>query len=480
MVNVQDMPGPTPLDRRKIFHGGAYRDYQPSDVIMPPTPSLRRRNFLTHLGAAGAGLLILPSGTRAQGGSPNGKLNIALIGTWGRGEAHFSTLEKENVVALCDVHEEHLDFAAAKFPQATKYTDWRKLLDHKGLEAVMICTTDHTHAHIAIWAMNRGLHVYCEKPLAISVEEARLVRETYLKNRGKLATQVGTQRHAGENFPRVRELIQDGIIGEVNHAHAWGDRKIGRPGYLPAQGEPPKHIHYDLWIGPSPMHPYNPGYFSGRSGANCLEWNMYWDFGTGQVGDMGSHTMDLVWNALDLSLPVSAEAKGDPFNPEVTPVMLEASWEFMLPGKDKPLNVHWHQGGALPRAPKAHVDISKIGHGAMFRGENGTLICDFDNRIILPGGANADMTYYQRRAKDKIIPGMGNFQGEWIKACKGGGKTSCDFEYAGNMIEMMLLGLVAYRAGKKLKYDAATMATDDPAANPLLRRAYREGWPLVG
>ena len=452
--------------------------YQPTMTMPSPIP-MHRRNFLTNLGAAGAGLLILPSGSRAQGASPNSKLNIALIGTWGRGEAHFSTLAKENVVAICDVNEEHLASGAKQFPQATTYTDWRKLLDHKGLEAVMICSTDHTHAHITIWAMNRGLHVYCEKPLAITVEEARLVRETYLKNRGKLATQVGTQRHAIENFQRVRELIQDGAIGEVSQAHAWGDRKLGKPGYPPAQGEPPKHLHYDLWIGPSPFHPYNPDYFSGGSGMNCLQWNMYWDFGTGQVGDMGSHTMDLVWNALDLTLPVSAEASGDPFNPDVTPVKLDASWEFARPGKE-PLGVHWYQGGALPRSPKAHVDLAKIGHGAMFRGDKGTLICDFDSRMILPGGANADMTYYKRRDKENVIPGIPSFQGEWIDACKGKGKTSCDFEYGGNMIEMMLLGLVAYRAGKKLKYDASTMTTDDPAANQLLRRAYREGWPLVG
>jgi predicted dehydrogenase len=228
------------------------------------------------------------------------------------------------------------------------------------------------------------------------------------------------------------------------------------------------------------MHPYNPGYFSGSSGMNCLQWNMYWDFGSGQVGDMGSHTMDLVWNALDLKLPDSAEAKGDPFHPDVTPVMLEASWEFTRPGKEKPLSVSWYQGGALPRQHKSLVDLSKIGHGAMFRGDKGMLICDFDNRVILPSGPQADMTYYKPRDAGKLIPGIENFQGEWVKACKGEGKTSCDFEYAGNMIEMMLLGLVAYRAGKKLKYDAASMSTDDSQANQFLRRSYRDGWPLVG
>jgi hypothetical protein len=213
---------------------------------------------------------------------------------------------------------------------------------------------------------------------------------------------------------------------------------------------------------------------------NCLQWNMYWDFGSGQVGDMGSHTMDLVWNALDLKSPATAEASGDPFNPEVTPVKLEAKWEFARPGQDKPLSVGWYQGGALPRSPKPHIDLSQIGHGAMFRGEKGTLICDFESRVLLPSGQDADMTYYQRRDVGKLLPRIPDFQGQWVEACKGGLKTSCDFEYAGNLIEMMLLGLVAYRAGKKLAYDATAMTTGDAAADALLRRSYREGWPLVG
>ncbi len=443
-------------------------------------PALRRRSFLGTLGAAGAGFLILPSGSRAQGASPNGKLNIALIGTWGRGLAHTGFLQQENVVALCDVDENHLAEATQKFPTAKTYHDWRKCLDQKDINAVVICTADHTHAHISTWAMNRGMHVYCEKPLANSVEEARMVRETYLKHRGKVATQVGTQRHAEENFPRVRELIQDGIIGDIVSAAAWGDRQIPRPGYLPAAGDPPAHLHYDLWLGPSPFHPYNPGYFKGGPGANCLEWNMYWDFGSGQVGDMGSHTMDLVWNALDLTLPVSAEASGDPVNPEVTPVKLSATCEFAAKQGKQPIKVSWHQGGALPRSPKEHIDLSKIGHGALFRGEKGSLVCDFGTRLVMPAGPRADLTYFHPRPADQLAKPIGDFAGEWVRACKGDLKTSCNFEYAGNMIEMMLLGLVAYRAGKKIAYDGGRMTTGDAQADAFLRRTYREGWPLNG
>ncbi len=442
---------------------------------------MERRQFLKTTAASGAGLLILKSGMLAGPNTPSKKLNVALIGTWGRGEAHFGTIADENVVALCDVDANHLASAAKRFPGAQTYADWRKCLDQKGLDAVICCTTDHTHAFVANWAMNRGLHVYCEKPLANTVEEARVVRETYLKKKDKLATQVGTQRHAHQNFNRVRELIRDGAIGELKHAYAWGNRQLRRPGYLPAQGEPPPHLSYDLWIGPAPMHPYNPGYFSGGPGANCLQWNMFWDFGTGQVGDMGSHTMDLVWNAIDAGRPTSAEGKGEPVNAEVSPVELETHFEFPKNDWRPEIGVSWYQGGAMPRTPKEYVDLKKIGHGAMFKGSSGYVVCDFDSRLVIPFGDAADMTYYKPRAKDALIPPLGHFQKEWTNACKGDLKTTCNFDYGGTMIEMMLLGLVAYRVGKKIAYDGAAGAvTDCPEAQALLSRKYRDGWVLNG
>jgi len=442
---------------------------------------MKRRHFLGSAATAGAGILLLPR-TRLFGAeSPSNKLNIALIGTWGRGEAHFGAIGRENVVALCDVNEEHLAFGAKRFPQAKTYVDWRQCLDQKGIDAVVCCTADHTHAFVGNWALNRGLHIYLEKPMANSVEEARVVRANYLKNKHKLATQVGTQRHEHENFNRVRELVLDGAIGQLEAVCAWGNRQIPRPGYLPAQGEPPKHLHYDLWIGPSPFHPYNPGYFSGGPGMNCLQWNMYWDFGSGQIGDMGSHTMDIAWNAIDAGLPTSAEAKGDPFHPDVTPVRLESHFAFPANSWRPPIEVSWYQGGAMPESPNRCIDLNKIDHGALFEGTHGFLVADFGSRVLYPNGDKADLTYYKPRTKEAVLPKMGGFQQEWINACKGNLKTSCDFEYSGNMIETMLLGLVAYRAGKKITYDsAAGRVTDNPEADALLRRKYREGWTLNG
>jgi len=441
---------------------------------------MKRRHFLKTVAFTGTAGLILPHTRLFGADAPSNKLNVALLGTWGRGEAHFDGLSQENVVALCDVNEKHLAFAARRFPQAKQYVDWRKCLDQKDLDAVVCCTADHTHAFVANWCMNRGKHIYCEKPLAISVEEARVVRANYLKNKSKLATQVGTQRHAYDNFNRVRELVRDGAIGALTDVCAWGDRKYPKPGYLPAAGDPPADFHWDLWLGPSPDHPWNPGYFAGSSGMNCLSWNMYWDFGTGQVGDMGSHTMDLAWNALDAELPTSAEGKGDPFNPEVTPVMLET--HFDLPANDwrSAIRCSWYQGGAMPENPSRYIDLKHIDHGAMFEGSKGVIVADFTTRVIIPRGNQPDMTYYHPRAKADLLPPLGDFQKQWRDACKGSLKTSCDFDYGSKLVEMMLLGLVAYRVGKKLKYDGADGQTDDPQANELLKRTYRPGWTLNG
>jgi predicted dehydrogenase len=445
---------------------------------------MNRRKFLQTTALAAAAPLVITNFEVFGAESPGNKLHLALIGSGGRAEAHYDALLTQNVVALCDIDETHLAAALLKFPRAKTYVDWRKLLDdHKvlGLDGVVICTLDHTHAFITNWAINRGLHVYCEKPLANTIEEARVVRANYLKHKTKIATQIGTQRHAFQNFNRVRELIRDGAIGELQAAYAWGDRKLHKPGYLPAVGTPPSTLHYDLWLGPAPFHPYNPEYFSGKPGANCLEWNMYWDFGTGQVGDMGSHTMDLVWNAIDAAPPTSAEATGDPYNPEVSPVKLEARFEHPANDWRGPIKVGWYQGGAMPNSPRDCINLEKIGHGAMFKGSKGFLVTDFQTRTLLPFGDSADLTYYKRRTKEELLPTIGHFQKEWFDACKGNLKTSCNFDYAGQMIEQLLLGLVAYRAGQRVEYDSvAGRVTNLPDANQYLRKSYRAGWTLNG
>ncbi|MFO8015210.1 MAG: Gfo/Idh/MocA family oxidoreductase [Phycisphaerae bacterium] len=454
------------------------RDDTQRSAPEPPSPkAVGRRAFLKSAAAAGAGLVVLPSGVLRGADAPSNKLNIAMVGAGGRANAHYGSASRENIAALCDVDAKHLAKAAKRFPKAKTYVDWRKCVDQKDLDAVICCTTDHTHAFVSSWAMNRDLHVYCEKPMGITVNEVRLLREKYLAKRDKIATQQGTQRHQIPNFNRVRELIIDGAIGELRAAWAWGNRKLPRDGYLPAKGSPPDHLNYDLWLGPAPYHPYNPGYIGG-----CLRWNMYRDFGAGQVGDMGSHTMDLVWNAIDAGPPTTAVATGEKFNPDIVPVRLTATWDVPKNDWRPAVKVTWCMGGDMPKSPKGYVDLNKIGHGAMFKGDKGFVICDFGSRLLLPWGSDADLSYYDKRPKDEMIPDLGHFQEDWLKSCKDPGrKTACDFKYSGDMMEMMLLGLVAHRVGKKLQYDPkAGRITNLPEANQYLTKEYRGDWKIEG
>lgn len=529
---------------------------------------MQRRDLLK----SAAGLTILKSGTLRGQNAPSNKLNVALIGVWGRGTAHYNTLRNENVVALCDVNDLRTKEALAIFPKAKTYSDWRRLMDQKDVEAVVICTADHHHAFIANWALNRDMHVFCEKPLGISVEEARTVRANYLKRKSKVATQHGTQRHAYPNFERLRELILDGAIGELKTVHSWDARQLPRPGYPKGEGQPPSTLHYEQWIGPSPYHPYSPQYFGGTSGLNCLFWNMYRDFGVGQMGDMGAHTMDLVWNAIDAGAPSAIEVDqevSDKYDPNICPIKLKVSFEH--PGNQwrGPVKLVWYQGGLKPDTPKSYVDLTNVGNGAIFEGTKGTIFADFTSRIIIPNNDDGDLTYYKRRGADQLLPlvagqgqssqptprrpasakpstpslpsgftampnaqskpgefpavqmyegkvpaalGLPNdtvqnvlaaeknnttaslrldpFQLEWLEACKGRSnqavhgtstKTHCDFDYSGTMIEQMLMGLVAHRAGKRLEYDGATgRVTNSSEANDYLKRQYRPNWTLNG
>ncbi len=464
-------------------------------------PSSSRRKFIAQTASLGAGMMILPTGTLFGANRPGNRLNIALIGCWGRATAHFEMLEQENVVALCDVNAKALAAAGERFPKATRYKDWRKCLDQKNLDAVVCCTPDHHHAFISIWAMNRGLHVFGEKPLANTVQEARMVRETYLQNKDTLATQCGTQRHFHPNFDNIKALIREGAIGELQDVHAWGNRTHDKTRYPAGTGVAPDFIDWDLWIGPSQMRPFSEDYFvaldwrtqryelsyfdsdmsNWPTGSNCLSWNMYREFGNWQIGDMGSHTMDLAFNPLDADYPFSAEASGEPYNPDVSPSLMSSSW--MNPANDwrGDIRVSWHQGGNMPKSPFRHIDLEKIDHGALFKGSKGYLIADFTTRMVIPYGKDADLTYLDTGKIDIPEKTAANFVEEWTNACKTDLKTSCNFDYSGVMIEQLLLGAVAFDVGKKLDYDAKKMEfTNSPEANRLLSKEYRPGWVLNG
>jgi predicted dehydrogenase len=441
---------------------------------------MKRRNFVKSVTATGTGLIILPAGF-LSGQSPGEKLNIALIGAHGRGSQHYGSLKDQNIVAICDVHADNMALAAKEFPNAKQYIDWRKCLEQKDIDAVMICTPDHHHAFISIWAMNRGKHVYCEKPLGECVAEAREVRKVYIANKNKLATQHGTQRHAYENFDRVAELIRNGAIGELQEVAAWGNRTHNETAYRPDAGPAPNTIDWEQWIGPVQMHPFNPGYFGARPGAGCLLWNMFHDFGSWQVGDMGSHTMDLAWNAIDADAPTAIEAVGDPYSPDVCPSDHHATFSIPANSWRGPIKLEWYQGTLKPESPHPAVDILKIGHGVMYKGTKGTIVADFTTRLLIPAREGADMTYYQPPSKEEVAPPLGNFVGQWIEACKGTLKTACDFDFSGRMIETLMLGLAAHKAGKQLTYDSSTgTVTNYSDQNENLKKEYRKGWILNG
>src|SRR6516225_4265142 len=368
---------------------------------------MQRRDLLK---SVAAGLTILRSGTLRGQNAPSNKLNVALMGVWGRGTAHYSLLRNENVVALCDVNDLRTKEALAIFPKAKTYWDWRRVMDQKDVEAVIICTADHHHAFIANWALNRNMHVYCEKPLGISVDEVRTVRANYLSRRAKLATQHGTQRHAYPNFERLRELILDGAIGDLRNIHGWDSRQLPRPGYPAGEGMAPAFLHYEQWIGPSPYHPYSPQYFGGNSGMNCLFWNMYRDFGVGQMGDMGAHTMDLLWNSVDAGAPTGIEADlevSDKYDPNITPVKLKATFDHPANAWRGPIQIVWYQGGLKPNPPKGYIDVSRIANGAIFEGTKGAILADFTTRVIIPNNDDGDLTYYKRRSSGETLPLIG-------------------------------------------------------------------------
>jgi len=429
-----------------------------------------RREFLRSTALVGAGVWLAGRTASAAPRSPNEKLNIGIVGVNNRGRDNMNSVSSENIVALCDIDDNYLAAAAQKHPQAKTYNDWRKLLDQKDLDAVVVSTADQVHALASNWAIQRGLSVYCEKPLAHSVYEARTVRETYIKNKDKVATQMGTQIHAEPNYRRVVELVQSGAIGKVTEAHAWCGRH-GPGGGLPQGEDPvPPSLHWDLWLGPAPWRPYNKAYLPGN-----LTWNVWWDFGNGTLGDMGSHVIDLPFWALKLRHPTTVEAHGDPqpASPYTNAKWMVITWDHPAVEDRPALKLTWYDGIQRPPSPPGH-DLNKWGLGVLFVGDKGMLLADYGKNILLPEDKFKDF----KRPEPWIKPSPGHHK-EWIDACKTGSPTLCNFDYSGLLVEHNLLGNVAYRVGKKVQWDPVGLkAVGCPEADQYIRRKYREGWTL--
>ncbi len=422
---------------------------------------------------------------------PSGKLNIAGIGVGGQGAGDLMNLAGENIVALCDVDERQAGGTFNKFPNARKYKDFRVMLDkeHKNIDAVVVATPDHTHAVAAMAAIKAGKHVFCEKPLTHSMYEAREVAKA--AREAKVATQMGNQGHSGEGIRLICEWIWDGAIGTVREVHAWTTHAVWPQGLERPKDAPPvpATLDWDLWLGPAPYRPYHPAYLP-------MLWRGWWDFGTGGLGDMACHNLDPVFWALKLGHPTGVEAScsifvptvtwDKPFNNESYPQASIVRYEFPARAELPPVELTWYDGGLMPRRP-AEMDPGlrlgdKLG-GVIFVGDKGKLICGSygSSPRLIP---ESRMKEYKRPAQS--IPRSVGHHKEWAEACKGGKPAGSNFDYAGHMTEVVLLGNIAVRMslktqdkGLRLAYDGPNMKiTNLPEANEFIHRKYRDGWTL--
>ncbi len=446
---------------------------------------MNRRRFLAQSSLAGTALLGFPN--IVSSASPGKRINLAFIGVGGRGGANLKELTKEpdlvNVVALCDVNAQNLDRAAMQFPGAKTYRDFRRLYEQqKDIDAVVVSTTEHTHAFATMPALKAGRPVYCEKPLTHNVWECRAIREAAAK--AGVPTQMGTQIHGMPNYRRVVELIQSGAIGKVTEAHvcvsrAWGlqskedaekNKDIVYVAERPKEEQtPPPHLDWDLWIGPAPYRPYNEVYFPGP------KWYRWWDFGNGTMSDLGSHWNDLPFWALKLDAPLTIEPIGGPAHAEIAPASMTAIYEYGPRGDMPACKLFWHQGADKPEVWKNDPVISKWASGVLFIGDKGMLLSDYGKYILLPEATFKDFTPPAPFIADS--PGQHR---EWLDAIVNGTPTGSPFAtYAGPLTEANHLGNVAYRAGRKLHWDTVNMKFPNaPEAERFLGRKPREGWSL--
>jgi predicted dehydrogenase len=446
---------------------------------MPSSTS--RRTFLGQ-SAVAAGLFASgATSLQASSRSANEKLNIAVIGCGGRGGSNLKSVSSEYITVLCDVNEQNLNRAAADRPGVRKEVDFRKVFDHANeFDAVVVSTCEHTHAFATLPALQLGKHVYCEKPLTHSVYEARVIREAAAE--AKVATQMGTQIHAGDNYRRVVELLQSGAIGDVTECHVWVSRAWGRQSQAdaernrdllsvterPEQADPiPAGLNWDLWLGPAPYRPFSNVYFPGP------KWYRWWDFGNGTMSDLGSHWIDLPFWALNLKAPLSIEASGPEPHPEIAPASMQARYEYAAREGMPALSLTWYQGANKPQI-WTDGGIPQWGNGVLFVGSKGMLLSDYGKHVLLPEDRFEDFT-----RPEPFIPKSLGHHAEWIHAAKTGEPTTCNFEYAGWLTEANHLGNVAFRTGHRLEWDAENMkATNTSKADQFIRREYREGWTL--
>jgi predicted dehydrogenase len=444
---------------------------------------ISRRGFLSTSSAALAGLTIVPGYAVSGLGhvAPSDKLNIAAVGIGGMGRNNIANVAKtENIVALCDVD---WGDAASKvfkiYPGAARFKDYRVMLDtRKDIDAVIVATSDHTHAIISMDAIRRGKHVFTQKPLTHTVYEARALAGA--AKEFKVATQMGNQGQAGDGPRRLREMIWDGVIGPVREVHVWTDRpNNGMFGtYWPQGVNRPKEtsvtpdtLDWDLFLGPAPVRPYNSAY-------HPFKWRGWWDFGTGALGDIGCHSLDPVFRALKLKYPTTVEAVSTLVNEDTYPLGSMVRYQFPARGEMPPVTLTWYDGGIRPFNLPELTDGVKMGTGGtLFVGDKGKILDD----KILPVALAKSYT-----PPKPYIPSSPGHEEEWILACKGGQPAGSDFDWAGPLTETVLLGNIVLRKALKEKLTGQILKFDHekfnfpnmPEADQFLHCEYRKGWNL--
>jgi predicted dehydrogenase len=498
---------------------------------------ISRRAFVSNVAASTAAFTIVPRHVLGKGfTAPSDRLNIAGIGVGGMGRTNlFNLAPGNNIVALCDVdwgyagkawasldadlkrererlpkvtdetarkNSEHRIGALEKLiaddlPRMRRYTDFREMFDkQKDIDAVVVATPDHLHATIAMAALDLEKHVYVQKPLTWSVDEARrLARQA---KRSKVATQMGNQGHSWDDGRKVVEWVQAGAIGDVQEVHVWTNRPLAywpqgipRPephristelswnmsGVLArlanAMGlyAPPDSLSWDLFLGPAPQEEYHPVY-------HPFNWRGWVNWGVGAIGDMGAHLIDHAYWALDLGYPATIETVSTPFNKSCFPMATTTYYEFPARGAKPPVRLTWYDGGLLPpKPPEIGEAALNAEGGAILVGTKGKLMYDtYGLKPRLLPASLEESIGPPAQTQPRIAT---SHEMNWCDAAKGIGEASTPFDYAARLTEVMLLGIVALRAGKKIHYDGANMKiTNAPEANDFLRREYRKGWSL--
>lgn len=430
---------------------------------------LNRRQFTSVCAAAGAAGYFANPGLAVESTSPNERLNIACIGATNRAGANIAALKSQNIVAIADIDSNLLEKGAAPYKGARKYEDFRVMLEKEAekIDAVVVGTPDHTHAPAAAMAMRMKKHCYCEKPLTHTVKEARVLAE--LATQHKLKTQMGTQIHSLDNYRRVVEAVQGGLIGQVKEAHVWSNARYSDAKWEPA--EKPKNVNWDLWLGPAAEREY-------CKNVHPFNWRRYWDYGTGALGDFGCHFMDLTHWALKLRHPTRVAAQGAPLDKVTPPNWCIVDYDFPAREDMPAVKLRWYDGGKRPEKLAELKDKNgkplNWAAGQLFVGEKGMILSNYSQHVLLPEEKFVDV-----KRPEPWIPSSIGHHNEWVDAIKNDKTTTCNFDYSGALSECVLLGVASFRSQQAIDWDAAKLKVkNDKGAQDFIHKEYRKGWTL--